>query len=66
MKLNASHSDLCRFDLSEADQDNLKKVRGNIEDIYVKALEKGESINVPTATERQLEQRLAALRPPVL
>ncbi|KAI9658781.1 MAG: hypothetical protein M1821_002341 [Bathelium mastoideum] len=65
VKLTADHSNLCRFDLSEKDQDNYKLVRGNIEDLYESALKKGEFITLPSSPEGNLEQRMAALRPAV-
>ncbi|KAK0665214.1 hypothetical protein QBC41DRAFT_16307 [Cercophora samala] len=40
VKLNGDHSSLCKIGTAQKDQDNLKKIRRNIEDIYSKALEK--------------------------
>ncbi|KAK4655284.1 hypothetical protein QC762_301160 [Podospora pseudocomata] len=40
VKLNGDHSSLCKIGTTQKDQDNLKKIRRNIEDIYSKALEK--------------------------
>ena len=34
VRLDARHSDMCRFDQSQHDQDNLKLVISNIEDLY--------------------------------
>ena len=38
VKLNADHGGLCKFGLGQTDQDNFKLVRGNIKDLYEKAL----------------------------
>ena len=62
VKLNATHSDMCRFDLSGKDQDVFKLVRGNIEDVYEKALKKGESLTPLTNSDEALERRFAALQ----
>ena len=43
IEIKATHSDICRFDKSEYDKDLYKLVRGNVEDLYEKALKKGES-----------------------
>ncbi|KAI1126749.1 TPR-like protein [Nemania abortiva] len=40
VKLNADHRKVCKFGSSQTDQDNLKLVRKNINDIYKKALNK--------------------------
>lgn len=42
VKLNADHGDVCRFDDSERDQDNLKLVRRNVKDLYNNAIKAGE------------------------
>ena len=42
MKLDADHSDVCRFDGSEHGQDNYELVERNMKDIYLNALKKGE------------------------
>ncbi|KAK0736164.1 hypothetical protein B0T21DRAFT_332435 [Apiosordaria backusii] len=48
VKLNGDHSSLCKIGTTQKDQDNLKKIRRNIEDIYSKALEKSPQ---PTANQ---------------
>ena len=47
VRLNASHSDMCRFDESQQDQDNFNLVRSNIEDLYEEAIKRSECIKVP-------------------
>ena len=47
VKLDARHSDLCRFDEIQHDRDNFRLVSSNIEDLYGDALKRCESINVP-------------------
>jgi hypothetical protein len=42
VKLNADHSGVCKFGPSLVDQDNFKLVRGNIRDLYKKAVRKSE------------------------
>lgn len=46
VRLDASHSDMCRFDQSKRDQDNFKLVWSNVEDLYEDALKRGESISI--------------------
>jgi len=60
--IDASHSDICRFDPSiMIDMDNYEKVQGNFQELYEGALERqGEML--PNASEGDLETRLAALR----
>ena len=69
VRLNASHSDMCRFDAeNQSDKDNLEIVFSNLEDLYVEALKSCESandihlpeVNKGTA-DRDLEDRMAAL-----
>ncbi|KAB5557932.1 hypothetical protein GE09DRAFT_93575 [Coniochaeta sp. 2T2.1] len=43
VKLNADHRGVCKFGPSEADQDNLKLVRGNMKDLYRSALKTGDT-----------------------
>jgi len=45
VKLDTGHRDLCRFDESQHDQDNLKLVASNVEDLYEKALKWSELIH---------------------
>ncbi len=60
--IDASHSEICRFDPSILeDMDNYEKVQGNFRELYEGALEKLGEI-LPTAPEGELEARLAALR----
>jgi hypothetical protein len=40
--LNGDHNGICRFGSSQADEDNLKIVQGNISDLYKAALKAGE------------------------
>ena len=69
VRLNASHSDMCRFDAQDQrDKDNLEIVLSNLEDIYDRALKSCESaddIRLPElntgAADRVLEDRMAAL-----
>jgi hypothetical protein len=43
VKLNAEHSDMCRFDLSiPNDQDNYEVVEANLEELCLEALKQGE------------------------
>ena len=59
---------MCKFGQLKADQDNLKLVRGNVQDLYEKALEIGElsvdltDVNKDQSSERELQTRLAGLR----
>jgi hypothetical protein len=46
VKLNADHRGVCKFGASQEDQDNFKLVRGNIRDLYKKALEIGQLRNI--------------------
>ena len=64
IELKAAHSDLCRFDESEEDQILLKRVRIPVQEMYQKALSKGESVVSDLQMDLELESRLAALRPP--
>ncbi len=59
--LDASHSEMCRFEPSlQADMKNYQWVKRNIKGLYLGALEKqGETL--PNAPRHQLEDRLAAL-----
>ena len=69
VRLNASHSDMCRFDAKDQrDKDNLEIVFSNLEDLYDEALKTCESANdvhLPElnkgAADRDLEDRMAAL-----
>ena len=69
VRLNASHSDMCRFDAKDQrDKDNLEIVFSNLEDLYDEALKSCESVNdihLPElntgAADRDLENRMAAL-----
>ncbi|RDW58409.1 hypothetical protein BP5796_12339 [Coleophoma crateriformis] len=40
VKLNADHHGVCKFGQGQKDQDNFKLVRGNLRDLYKRALEK--------------------------
>lgn len=69
VRLNASHSDMCRFDgISQRDIDDLKIVSSNLDDAYVKALscESANEAHLPElnteGVDRDLEDRMAALR----
>lgn len=71
MKLKADHSKVCKFGQSQTDQDNLKLVQSNIEDIYEAALKKCELNAAPfimgqkgkvSVDDDELESRLAYLR----
>ncbi|PVH72159.1 hypothetical protein DL98DRAFT_539475 [Cadophora sp. DSE1049] len=44
VKLIADHSEVCKFGPSLEDQDNFKLVRGNIKDLYKKALGSGQQL----------------------
>lgn len=69
VRLNASHSDMCRFDAKDQrDKDNLEFVLSNLEDLYDEALKSRESANIiplpelnTGAADRNLEDRMAAL-----
>ena len=70
VRLNASHSDMCRFDSTDQrDKDNLKIVSSNLEDVYTEALKSCESaklvllpeLNV-RAADMGLEDRMEALK----
>jgi hypothetical protein len=41
VKLNADHSGVCKFGLSQTDRDNFKLVRSNVKDLYKHALNVG-------------------------
>ena len=44
VRLNADHSNMCRFDVTDQrDKDNLKIVSSNLEDVYNEALKHCES-----------------------
>ncbi len=59
--IDASHSDICRFDPSILkDMDNYEKVQGNFRELYEGALEKLGEI-LPTVPEGELRARLATL-----
>ncbi|OHE90416.1 hypothetical protein CORC01_14293 [Colletotrichum orchidophilum] len=68
VKLDANHSMVCEFGGAESDQDNLKRVRSNIRDMYKKALKQSEltAISTPVPSESnadsELRARLDALR----
>lgn len=47
VKLNANHSNVCKFGPSQTDQDNFKLVRSNIGDLYRNALKKCELSTLP-------------------
>jgi hypothetical protein len=47
VKLNADHSGVCKFGLSQTDQDNFKLVRGNIRDLYRNVLKNRELSSIP-------------------
>lgn len=69
VRLNATHSDMCRFDgKDQRDKDNLKIVSSNLEDVYDVALKNckfANSVHLPEtntgAAEKNLEKRWAAL-----
>ncbi|KAL0932402.1 NB-ARC domain-containing protein [Colletotrichum truncatum] len=68
VKLDSDHTNVCKFGDDVRDQDNLKRVRGNIKDLYKKALRHSElnAIPSPVGLETQLDPalypRLVALR----
>ena len=69
VKLDAGHSDACRFDGSEHDQDNYELVGRNMRDVYLNALKKGELNRVLLsnrddvgARDQDLQARLAKLK----
>lgn len=72
VRLDANHSDVCRFDgVTQRDKDNLKIVSSNLEDVYEDALKSCESANDvhlpelhPGAADMDLEDRMAALDSP--
>ena len=74
VRLDASHSDMCRFDgISQRDKDNLKIVLSNLGDAYEEALRSCESANDAHLSElnaevvgRDLEDRVSALDDPRL
>ena len=73
VKLDADHGDVCRFDRSQHDEDNLELVQGNIRDIYDNALKLGEltravpadgeaTRSVETSVESQSESNVSVPR----
>jgi hypothetical protein len=45
VRLNAEHSDMCRFDLSiQNDEDNYQLVEANLEELCTEALKQGERL----------------------
>jgi len=71
VRLNATHSDMCRFDDSQQDQDNFKLVANNLEELYEEALEKCKLVgnmlppgHFPASADENLLSRLALLSPP--
>ena len=60
--MDADHSGLCRFDpTNRTDKDNLERVLSSVEDLYQLAVEKGESLALPSVPQDSLESRLQAL-----
>jgi hypothetical protein len=51
VKLDADHSGVYKFGLSETDQDNLKLVRGNIKDLVRNALKTGKLLALPSVVD---------------
>ncbi|KAF6804850.1 NB-ARC and TPR domain protein [Colletotrichum musicola] len=72
VRLDADHSTVCKFGAAESDQDNLKRVRSNIKDMYKKALKNSELNAIPTPVGSEssvdvgLQARLAALQGSVI
>lgn len=69
VELKATHSDMCRFDTvsEEHDKELFGKVWGNLDELYDKALERGELDRLTVSQnqgEESLAQRFAALRAP--
>jgi hypothetical protein len=70
VKLNAHHSSICKFGTAQADQDNFKLVRINVQDLYERALEIGmlhidsstNNLNKGIEHDNQLKERLVKLR----
>lgn len=61
--IDANHSDMCRFDPSQArGKSNLEMVMGSVEDKYAMAVKKSECLLLPLLPQDSLEMRLAALR----
>lgn len=57
VKLNADHSEVCKFGPNQTDQDNFKLVRSNIKDLYKVALKKCELSTIPIINQ---EERVSA------
>ena len=59
--IDASHSEICRFDTSIlTDMDNYEKIQGNLKELYDGAIEtRGEIL--PTIPEMERQNRLADL-----
>lgn len=73
IRLDSKHSDMCRFDGSQHDQDNFKLVASNMEDLYEDALKRSESIDIlsppyhhPSLADQYLESRFASLATPTI
>jgi hypothetical protein len=47
VKLSANHSSVCKFGLSQTDQDNFKLVQSNIRDLYRNTLKNSELSTLP-------------------
>lgn len=72
VSLTADHSNVCKFDESQADRDNYEFVEGNIKELYDIALRVGESIPMDLGAQyseyrkgdddMRLHARLARLR----
>lgn len=62
--IEASHSDICRFDprKSQKDRDNLDRVLSNVDDLFELALARSESMTLPNVSIDPLHSRLRALR----
>ena len=66
VKLDADHSNMCCFDLSnQKDRDNFHLVEANMKDPYDLAIARGELMSLsetPSTADAELERRFLALR----
>ncbi|KZL67693.1 NB-ARC domain-containing protein, partial [Colletotrichum tofieldiae] len=62
VRLDADHSTVCKFGGTQSEQDNFKRVRSNIKDMYKKALQQSElnAVTIPVGSESKLDMELRA------
>jgi hypothetical protein len=61
IRLEANHSDICRFGDSQQDQDNFEIVKGNIEELYLGAINGGKLLIPQSVLSLSAKWHLSAL-----